>query len=63
MMQPNNAPTAVPASPMISPCSMKMFRMLAAGLPIVLRIAMSRLFSITRSTSDATKVSSRTRGR
>ena len=39
---------------MISPCSMKMRRMLAADVPIVFRIAMSRLFSITSSTSEAT---------
>ena len=39
---------------MIPPCSTKMMRTLDDEAPIVLRIAMSRLFSMTRSTSDAT---------
>ncbi len=46
--------------PMTSPCSMKMRRMLAAELPMVLRIAMSRVFSITSSTSDAMMLSAAT---
>ncbi len=37
---------------MIVPCSMKIRITRADGVPIVLRMAMSRLFSITRSTSD-----------
>ena len=51
---PHEAPTAVPTAPMIPPCSTKMMRTLDDEAPIVLRIAMSRLFSMTRSTSDAT---------
>ncbi len=47
------APTIVPTVPMTSPCNMKIRRMLAAELPIVLRIGMSRVFSITSSTSHA----------
>ena len=39
---------------------MKIRRMLAAELPIVLRIAMSRLFSMTSSTSDAMMLSAAT---
>ena len=45
---------------MISPCSMKMRLMLLAGLPIVFRMAMSRLFSITSRISDATMLSAAT---
>ena len=45
---------------MISPCSMKMRRTLAADVPIVFRIAMSRFFSITSSTSEATMLSAAT---
>ncbi len=58
--QPPAAPTIVPTVPMTSPCSMKIRRMLAAELPIVLRIAMSRVFSITSSTSDAMMLSAAT---
>ena len=57
---PPMAPATVPATPMISPCSMKIRRMLAVEVPIVFRIAMSRLFSITSSTSDATMLSAAT---
>jgi hypothetical protein len=39
---------------------MKIRRMLAAELPIVLRIAMSRVFSMTSSTSDAIMLSAAT---
>ena len=39
---------------------MKMRRMLAAELPMVFRIAMSRLFSMTSSTSEATMLSAAT---
>ena len=39
---------------------MKMRRIARAGAPIVRRIAMSRLFSITSSTSDATMLSAAT---
>ena len=46
--------------PMISPCSTKILRMLAAELPIVFRIAMSRLFSITSRISDAMMFSAAT---
>ena len=45
---------------MISPCSMKIRRMLAAELPIVFRMAMSRLFSITSRISDAMMLSAAT---
>ncbi len=45
---------------MISPWSMKTAVMLAPAAPIVLRMAMSRLFSITSSTSDATMLSAAT---
>ena len=45
---------------MTSPCSMKIRRMLAAELPMVFRIAMSRLFSMTSSTSDAMMFSAAT---
>ena len=38
---------------MISPCNMKTRRMVRAEAPIVLRIAMSRLRSITSMTSEA----------
>ncbi len=57
---PPSAPIAVPTSPMTSPWNMKIRRMLAAELPIVFRIAMSRLFSITSSTSEATMLSAAT---
>ena len=39
---------------------MKIRRMLAAELPMVFRIAMSRVFSITRSTSEAMMFSAAT---
>ena len=58
--RPAAAPTVVPIAPMINPCSMKMAVMLPAAAPIVLRMAMSRLFSITSSTSDATMLSAAT---
>ena len=45
---------------MISPCSMKIRRMLAVEVPIVFRIAMSRLFSMTSRTSEATMLSAAT---
>ena len=45
---------------MTSPWSMKIRRMLAAELPIVFRMAMSRVFSITSSTSDAMMFSAAT---
>ena len=51
--EPPIAPASVPMVPMTSPCNMKMRRMLAAEQPMVLRMAMSRVFSITSSTSDA----------
>ena len=44
----------------MSPCSMKMYITLRAEAPIVFRIAMSALFSITSSTSDATILSAAT---
>ena len=50
---PSPAPAAVPTSPMISPCSMKMVITARLDAPMVFRIAMSRLFSITSRTSDA----------
>ena len=59
-MIPRTVPTAVPTTPIVAPCSTKMRRITRAGVPIVRRIAMSRLFSITRSTSDATMLSAAT---
>ena len=46
--------------PMISPCIMKIVVTLLALAPIVFRIAMSRCFSITSRTSDATMLSAAT---
>ena len=46
--------------PMISPCIMKIVVTLFALAPIVFRMAMSRCFSITSSTSDATMLSAAT---
>ena len=45
---------------MISPCSMKMYITLRDEAPIVFRMAMSAVFSITSSTSDATMLSAAT---
>ena len=44
----------------MSPCSMKMYMTLRDVAPIVLRMAMSAVFSITSSTSDATMLSAAT---
>ncbi len=44
----------VPTAPMTRPCSMNTAMMLRDGAPIVFRMAMSGLFSITSSTSEAT---------
>ena len=60
MATPAIVPMAVPMHPMISPCSMKMYMTLRDVAPIVLRIAMSAVFSITSSTSDATMLSAAT---
>ena len=46
--------------PMISPCIMKMVVTLLALAPMVFRIAMSRCFSITSRTSEATIFSAAT---
>ena len=44
----------------MSPCSMKTIITLRRVAPMVFRIAMSRLFSITSSTSEATMLSAAT---
>ena len=58
--QPPIAPTTVPTVPMTSPCSMKIRRMLAAELPIVFRIAMSRRLLHHQQDSDAMMLSAAT---
>ena len=57
---PSTVPATVPTRPMVSPCSMKILRITRAGAPIVRRMAMSRLFSMTSNTSDATMLSAAT---
>ena len=54
------APTTVPITPMIVPCSRKISMMLRAEAPMVFRIAMSRVFSITSRISEATMLSAAT---
>ena len=51
---------AVPTMPMIRPCIMKIVVTLLALAPMVLRIAMSRFFSITSRTSEVTIFSAAT---
>ena len=60
MTYPSVAPTVVPTAPMTRPCSMKIAVTLRAPAPIVLRMPMSRCFSMTSSISDATMFSAAT---
>jgi hypothetical protein len=50
--EPPALPIAVPTMPMAVPWAMKMAMMLRADAPMVLRMAMSRLFCITIRMSD-----------
>ena len=50
----------MPVTPIISPCRMKIVRIRLGAVPIVLRMAMSRLFSITSRMSEATMLSAAT---